>query len=331
MPAAIAGEEKYPYPASGLEKAIGYTFRNQELLLNALRHSSYSNETKKTQNASNERLEFLGDSVLSVIVSDYIYRNYASLDEGDLTKIRASVVCENSLAALAARLELGSYMYLGHGEIVTHGRNRKSIVADAFEALRPQQGFVIGRWQVFPEKEVIDQITPLERIGYRESSFRRRNGRRSGDMQIREHPLLFDGVDAVDEFSACAADRKYRLLEPENFARVGLPLLGMVTQLQARALDGPHHGILPLLQPAVFGKQGHIGGVPLQSGDTRPHLLRSHGQGRQETGQHAYRLKITHSHLHHLIKNNWINPKISRRPNSIRNVLLNLTTAGNPA
>ena len=135
MPAAIAGEEKYPYPASGLEKAIGYTFRNQELLLNALRHSSYSNETKKTQNASNERLEFLGDSVLSVIVSDYIYRNYANLDEGDLTKIRASVVCENSLAALAARLELGSYMYLGHGEIVTHGRNRKSIVADAFEAL----------------------------------------------------------------------------------------------------------------------------------------------------------------------------------------------------
>ena len=135
MPAAIAGEEKYPYPASGLEKAIGYTFRNQELLLNALRHSSYSNETKKMQNASNERLEFLGDSVLSVIVSDYIYRNYADLDEGDLTKIRASVVCENSLAALAARLELGSYMYLGHGEIVTHGRNRKSIVADAFEAL----------------------------------------------------------------------------------------------------------------------------------------------------------------------------------------------------
>ncbi len=110
MPAAIAGEEKYPYPASGLEKAIGYTFRNQELLLNALRHSSYSNETKKMQNASNERLEFLGDSVLSVIVSDYIYRNYADLDEGDLTKIRASVVCENSLAALAARLELGRHL-----------------------------------------------------------------------------------------------------------------------------------------------------------------------------------------------------------------------------
>ena len=134
MPAAIAGEEKYPYPASGLEKAIGYTFRNQELLLNALRHSSYANEGRHGLE-SNERLEFLGDSVLSVIVSDYIYRNYANLDEGDLTKIRASVVCENSLAALAARLELGSYMYLGHGEIVTHGRNRKSIVADAFEAL----------------------------------------------------------------------------------------------------------------------------------------------------------------------------------------------------
>ena len=135
MPASVAGEEKFPYPASGLEQAIGYSFRDKELLQNALRHSSYSNETKKSQNSSNERLEFLGDSVLSVIVSDYIYRNYAQLDEGELTKIRASVVCENALAVLAARIELGSYMYLGHGEIVTHGRNRKSIVADAFEAL----------------------------------------------------------------------------------------------------------------------------------------------------------------------------------------------------
>lgn len=135
MPASVAGEEKFPYPASGLEQAIGYSFRDKELLQNALRHSSYSNETKKSQNSSNERLEFLGDSVLSVIVSDYIYRNYAQLDEGELTKIRASVVCENALAVLAARIKLGSYMYLGHGEIVTHGRNRKSIVADAFEAL----------------------------------------------------------------------------------------------------------------------------------------------------------------------------------------------------
>lgn len=135
MPASVAGEEKFPYPASGLEQAIGYSFRDKELLQNALRHSSYSNETKKSQNSSNERLEFLGDSVLSVIVSDYIYRNYAQLDECELTKIRASVVCENALAVLAARIELGSYMYLGHGEIVTHGRNRKSIVADAFEAL----------------------------------------------------------------------------------------------------------------------------------------------------------------------------------------------------
>ena len=130
MPASVAGEEKFPYPASGLEQAIGYSFRDKELLQNALRHSSYSNETKKSQNSSNERLEFLGDSVLSVIVSDYIYRNYAQLDEGELTKIRASVVCENALAVLAARIELGSYMYLGHGEIVTHGRNRKSICVD---------------------------------------------------------------------------------------------------------------------------------------------------------------------------------------------------------
>ena len=129
--------EKLPRSVVSFEERIGYKYKDIKLLETALTHSSFANEMKpKGQHVNfNERLEFLGDSVLSVIVSDYIYRNYANLDEGDLTKIRASVVCENSLAALAARLELGSYMYLGHGEIVTHGRNRKSIVADAFEAL----------------------------------------------------------------------------------------------------------------------------------------------------------------------------------------------------
>lgn len=120
-----------------LELKIGYIFNNKALLKNALMHSSYSNENRGRELAfeSNERLEFLGDSVLSIIVSDYIYNNYRNFDEGDLTKIRAAVVCENSLAGFAADISLGSYIYLGHGEIVTHGRNRKSIVSDAFEAL----------------------------------------------------------------------------------------------------------------------------------------------------------------------------------------------------
>lgn len=119
------------------EKIIGYTFTNITLLENALTHSSYCNEKRNAEGClpSNERLEFLGDSVLSIVVSDYIYRNYSSFDEGDLTKIRAAVVCENTLASLAHDIELGSFIMLGKGEEMTNGRNRKSILSDAFEAV----------------------------------------------------------------------------------------------------------------------------------------------------------------------------------------------------
>ncbi len=129
--------EDVQHPQSELEEKIGYVFKNKMLLKTALTHSSYSNEMKAREGnvECNERLEFLGDSVLSVIVSDYIYKNYGELNEGDLTRIRASVVCENSLAALALEMSLGSYIYLGHGEIVTNGRHRKSIISDATEAL----------------------------------------------------------------------------------------------------------------------------------------------------------------------------------------------------
>lgn len=129
--------EEIQRPQEELEIKIGYIFGNKELLKSALTHSSYSNETRGKDGYTdcNERLEFLGDSVLSIIVSDYIYKNYGELDEGDLTRIRAAVVCENSLAEVASELSLGSYIYLGHGEIVTHGRHRKSIISDATEAL----------------------------------------------------------------------------------------------------------------------------------------------------------------------------------------------------
>lgn len=120
-----------------LERVIGYTFNNKDLLETALTHSSYSNENRGRDGMaeSNERLEFLGDSVLSVIVTDYIYNNYKDFDEGDLTRIRASVVCEASLADFAKEISLGDYIYLGHGEIITRGKNRKSTISDAFEAL----------------------------------------------------------------------------------------------------------------------------------------------------------------------------------------------------
>ncbi len=120
-----------------LEKTIGYTFNDKSLLKTALTHSSFSNETKGRDdyNNCNERLEFLGDSVLSIVVSDYIYKNFENLDEGSLTRIRAAVVCEGALAEVAKTISLGDYLYLGHGEIVTNGRNRKSITSDATEAL----------------------------------------------------------------------------------------------------------------------------------------------------------------------------------------------------
>lgn len=114
------------------ESKIGYEFKNRALLEEALTHSSYANEKKIR---SNERLEFLGDSVLSIIISDYIFRKKDGVNEGDLTKYRAILVCEQSLAEVAKKISLGSLIKLGHGEEMTGGRKRASIVSDAFEAV----------------------------------------------------------------------------------------------------------------------------------------------------------------------------------------------------
>ncbi|MBR7032488.1 MAG: ribonuclease III [Clostridia bacterium] len=120
-----------------LEETIGYRFRDQDLLKTALTHSSYSNE-KKSKGVDvecNERLEFLGDSVLSIITSTYIYGEYEDFREGDLTKTRAAVVCEKALSKYAGAIGLGDFIFLGHGEDMNRGRERPSIKADAFEAL----------------------------------------------------------------------------------------------------------------------------------------------------------------------------------------------------
>ena len=120
-----------------LQNRIGYQFQNQNLLINALTHSSYANEaTSKGELAkSNERLEFLGDSVLSLIVSRYLFEEYPDLPEGDLSKIRAQTVCEKTLAAFSRQIHLGDHLLLGHGEQQNKGNERDSILADAFEAL----------------------------------------------------------------------------------------------------------------------------------------------------------------------------------------------------
>ena len=129
--------EACPMPAEQLEKTVGHVFQNKAFLLLALTHSSYGNEKKtKTNKAeSNERLEFLGDSVLSFLVSRYLYETFPDLPEGDLSRIRAGAVCEKTLSQLARDVDLGSYLFLGHGEEHTGGRNRPSLLADAFEAL----------------------------------------------------------------------------------------------------------------------------------------------------------------------------------------------------
>jgi ribonuclease-3 len=129
--------EKLPLSPSILEERIGYKYKNRQLLIDALTHSSFANEMKPKGETVvfNERLEFLGDSVLSIIVSDYLYRQYPDTPEGDLTRIRASAVCEKTLGKLALALGLGKFMRLGHGEELSKGRERISILADAFEAL----------------------------------------------------------------------------------------------------------------------------------------------------------------------------------------------------
>ncbi len=123
--------------AAELEAKIGYVFENKEILRLALTHSSYANEIKaKNKHAlCNERLEFLGDSILSLVTSEYIFSEYTHLPEGELTKIRADAVCEEALSEYSQHIALGSYLFLGHGEELNGGRERKSICADAFEAL----------------------------------------------------------------------------------------------------------------------------------------------------------------------------------------------------
>ena len=118
-----------------LEKKIGYYFQDFSHLEHAMRHSSFCNEQKMDKLSNNERLEFLGDAVLELVTSEYLYTNYPQMPEGEATKKRASMVCEPSLALCAKELDLGNYLYLGKGEERTGGRERASVTSDALEAL----------------------------------------------------------------------------------------------------------------------------------------------------------------------------------------------------
>ena len=117
------------------ERKIAYTFSDKNLLILALTHSSYANETKKGSHENNERLEFLGDSVLSIVVSEFLFHKYPDLPEGELTKLRASMVCEKALHVFAREIHLGEFLLLGKGEEHTGGRERPSILADMVESI----------------------------------------------------------------------------------------------------------------------------------------------------------------------------------------------------
>ena len=120
-----------------LENRIGYVFKNRKFLKEALTHSSYANELKARKQSAecNERLEFLGDSVLSVVVSEYLFEKFSDLPEGELTQMRAMLVQSAALASYARAIGLGDYLYLGHGEEKNNGRERQSTLENAFEAL----------------------------------------------------------------------------------------------------------------------------------------------------------------------------------------------------
>lgn len=128
-----------------LEKKVGIIFKQKNLLKEAFTHSSYVNEYKKSKLKDNERLEFLGDAVLELAVSQYLYKNNQEMPEGEMTKLRAAIVCEASLTVFAKQLDFGKYILLGKGEDKTGGRERPAILADAFEAflgaLYLDQGF----------------------------------------------------------------------------------------------------------------------------------------------------------------------------------------------
>lgn len=149
---------------TALEERLGYSFRNRALLETALTHSSYANENRASGIVCNERLEFLGDSVLGVTVADFLYRHFPDMPEGRMTRLRAELVCEQSLHRVALELHLGDYLRLGKGEEHNGGRKRASILSDAVEAVIAAMYLDAGMETVagFIHRCLLDDVRAIE-------------------------------------------------------------------------------------------------------------------------------------------------------------------------
>ena len=215
-----------------IEEKLGYAFKNRALLTMALTHSSYANENR-SKGSCNERLEFLGDSILGFVVAEYLYKNYPELPEGRMTKLRADMVCEKSLAVTANRLGLGASLLLGRGEEKGGGRERDSILADAVEALLAALYLDSGLSE--PKRIIYDYIiadfsaedhafadfkTQLQELVQKDG------GHTLGDVEIGEtgpdHAKEFTVSATLDGFEIARGVGKTKKQAEQNAARAAL-------------------------------------------------------------------------------------------------------------
>jgi ribonuclease III len=185
-----------------LEDKLGYTFRNKALIQEALTHSSWANENKKSGIKCNERLEFLGDSVLGFTVAEFLYRKEPEMPEGLMTRVRAELVCEKSLEGAASELELGTYLRLGRGEEQSGGGKRPSILADAFEAVLAAVFLDAGIEQAkaMVEKFVLCQYSDGEQTGYDYKTVLQELVQRKSGQTLLYHMTGESGPDHAKQF-----------------------------------------------------------------------------------------------------------------------------------
>lgn len=185
-----------------LEEKLGYQFKDITLLENALTHSSYANEHHMGSLNSNERLEFLGDSVLGMVVADNLYRTFPKLPEGDLTRLRANLVCEGSLVLVAKQLNLGSYLRLGKGEEASGGRERPSIIADAVEAVLAAVYLDGGISQArrIIQHYILDHMAEVQRASRDHKTYLQELVQRKSGQVLSYHLVGESGLDHAKTF-----------------------------------------------------------------------------------------------------------------------------------